>query len=118
MVPLPSGKQAVGSKWVYKIKRSADGNVERHKARLVAQGFTQQYRADYNETFSPVVRLESVRTLIAVSVQRGFKLHHVDVSTAFSTDLYMKKCTRSNQKVSSRKEEMTSYVDSRKASTA
>ena len=95
VVPLPNGKQVVGSKWVYKIKRDADGNAERHKARLVAQGFTQQYGADYDETFSPVVRLESLRTLIAISVQRGFKLHHVDVSTAFlngslQEEVYMK----------------------------
>ena len=67
-VPLPSGKRAVGSKWVYKIKRGADGSIERYKARLVAQGFTQQRGADYDETFSPVVRMESLRVLIALSV--------------------------------------------------
>lgn len=95
IVPLPSGKRAVGSKWVYKIKRGADGSVERYKARLVAQGFTQQRGADYDETFSPVVRMESLRVLIALSVQFGFKLHHIDVTTAFlngdlDEEVYMK----------------------------
>ena len=95
IVPLPSGKKAVGSKWVYKIKTGADGTIERYKARLVAQGFTQQYGADYDETFSPVVRMEPFRVLIALSVQYGFKLHHVDVTTAFlngdlEEEVYMK----------------------------
>ena len=95
LVQLPIGKKAVGSKWVYKVKRGADGSVERHKARLVAQGFSQRYGADYDETFSPVVRSESLRSLVAISVQCGFKLHHVDVSTAFlngnlEEEVYMK----------------------------
>ena len=53
LVDLPAGKKAVGSKWVYKVKTGADGSIERHKARLVAQGFTQIYGADYDETFCP-----------------------------------------------------------------
>ena len=61
-VPLPSGKRAVESKWVYKIKRGADGSIERYKARLVAQGFTQQRGADY----SALLRMESLRVLIAL----------------------------------------------------
>ena len=67
VVHLPTGKKAVGSKWVCKIKTGADGNIEWYKARLVAaEGFTQQYRADYDETFSLVVRMESFRILIAL----------------------------------------------------
>ena len=83
LVRLPTGKKAVGSKWVYKIKTGADGAPERYKARLVAQGFTQQFGSDYDETFCPVVRQESLRVLIALSVQYGLKLHQVDVTTAF-----------------------------------
>ena len=83
LVELPKDRKAIGSKWVYKIKTGADRNVERYKARLIAQGFSQKYGADYDETFCPVVRLESVRGLIALAVQCGLKLHQIDVTTAF-----------------------------------
>ena len=83
LVKLPPERKVVGSKWVFKKKTGADGSVERHKARLVAQGYTQRYGTDYDETFCPVVRQESLRVLIALSVQNGFKLHQVDVTTAF-----------------------------------
>ena len=76
-------------------KTGPDGNVEQYKARLVAQGFTQQYKADYDDTFSPVVRMEFFRVLMALSVQYGFQLNHVDVKTAFlngdlEEEVYMK----------------------------
>ena len=83
LVELPKDRKAVGSKWAYKVKTDADGSIERYKARLVAQGFSQKYRTDYDETFCPVVRLESFRTIIALTVQHGLKLHQVDVTTAF-----------------------------------
>ena len=83
LVQLPSGRKPVGSKWVFKVKTDENGKVERYKTRLVAQGFTQKFGADYDETFSPVVRLEYLRTLIALSVQQGLQLHQVDVTTAF-----------------------------------
>ena len=83
LMELPKGKKTVGSKWVYKVKTGADGSVERYKARLVAQGFTQKYGTDYDETFCPVVRMESLRALIALSVQFDLQLHQVDVTTAF-----------------------------------
>ena len=68
---------------MFKIKHNADGSVERYKARLVAQGYSQRYGIDYNETFSPVVRFESIRTVVALSVQRGLKLHQIDYTSAF-----------------------------------
>lgn len=80
---LVAERKAVGSKWVYKVKTGADGFVERYKARLVAQGFNQMYGTDYDETFCPVVRQESLHVLLALSVQKGLKLHQVDVITAF-----------------------------------
>ena len=83
LVELPKDRKAVGSKWVFKTKRGANGAVERHKARLVAQGYLQQYGQDYDETFSPVVRFESLRTVIAFAVQHGLELHQMDVTTAF-----------------------------------
>ena len=74
LVDLPSGKSSIGCKWVYKIKTRSDGTVDHYKARLVARGFTQKYEIDYEETFSPMDRLSSVRTLIAVFVARKWPL--------------------------------------------
>ncbi len=71
LVELPVDRKAVGSKWVFKLKVDANGSVERHKARLVAQGFSQKFRVDYDETFCPVVRFESFRTVVALAVQNG-----------------------------------------------
>ena len=83
LVNLPVGKKTVGSKWVYKVKTGADGSVQRYKARLVAQGFTQQYGTDFDETFCPVVRQESLQLLMALSVRYGLSIHQVNVTTAF-----------------------------------
>ena len=95
LVELPGDRKAVGSKWVFKLKVDADGLVERHKARLVAQGFSQKFGLDYDETFCPVVRHESIRTVIALAVQHGLKLHQLDITTAFlngklDEEVYMK----------------------------
>ena len=83
LVKLPKGKKTIGCKWVYKRKIGADGSVERYKARLVAKGYSQQYGLDYDETFSPVARFESLRTLLALAVQNGLCVHQMDVTTAF-----------------------------------
>ena len=83
LVELPPGRKAIGSKWIFKLKTDADGKIERYKARLVAQGFNQRYGIDYEETFSPVVRFESVRTVLALAAKLGFKLHQMDIKTAF-----------------------------------
>ena len=95
LVELPSDRTVVGSKWVFKLKTDADGKVERHKARLVAQGFSQKFGLDYDETFCPVVRFESFRALTALAAQNGLKLHQMDVTTAFlngelEEEVYMK----------------------------
>ena len=81
LTTLLPGKKAIGC--VYKVKTNSDGSIERYKARLMARGFDQKFGLDYDKTFCPVVRLESLRTLIALSTQRGLELHHVDVHTAF-----------------------------------
>ena len=95
LVELPQDRRATGSKWIFKLKANAEGVVERYKARLVAQGFSQKFGEDYDETFCPVVRHESIRTLIALSVQNGLKLHQMDITTAFlngelKEEVYMK----------------------------
>ena len=83
LVELPPHRKAIGSKWVFKKKTQVDGSVERYKARLVAQGFSQKPGLDYDETFCPVIRFESFRTIVAIAVQKGLKLHQLDITTAF-----------------------------------
>ena len=83
LVEVPKGKKTIGCKWVYKWKVDVDGSVERYKARLVAKDYSQQYRLNYDETFSPVTRFESLQTLLALAVQDGFHVHQMDVTTAF-----------------------------------
>ena len=83
LVPRPSGRTIVGSKWVYKIKRLADGSIERYKARGVAKGFSQQPGYDYDEIFAPVVRYESLRLLLALCAHFGWKPRQFDVKSAF-----------------------------------
>lgn len=83
LVDLPTGSQAIGSKWVFKIKRHTDGSIERYKARLVVQGFKQIEGIDFKETFAPVVRYETVRILLAVAAHNNLDVHQMDVTTAF-----------------------------------
>jgi hypothetical protein len=83
LVPRPPGTNIVGSKWIYKTKHCLDGSIEKHKAHLVARGFTQQQGIDYDDTFSPVVKSATIRLVLSIVVSRGWALCQVDMSNAF-----------------------------------
>jgi Reverse transcriptase (RNA-dependent DNA polymerase) len=83
LVDLPKDRRAVKCKWVYCIKFGADGKPNRFKARLVAKGFTQILGLDYDETFSPVTRLDSIRILLALATLEDWEIHQIDVKMAF-----------------------------------
>ncbi|BBN69600.1 BURP domain-containing protein [Prunus dulcis] len=83
LVDRPSDKPVIGVKWVYKTKLNLDGSIQKHKARLVVKGYAQKPGIDFNETFAPVARLDTIRTLIALAAQKGWKLYQLDVKSAF-----------------------------------
>lgn len=83
LVDLPEGKNVIVLKWIFKTKYNADGSVKRHKAQLVAKGYSQQQGIDFEETFSPVARFETVRTILALAAQLGWPVYQFDVKSAF-----------------------------------
>ena len=82
-VDPPSGANIVGSKWVFRAKKDAAGVVVRYKARLVAQGFSQVPGVDYFDTFAPVARLSSIRTVLAIAAAQNLEIHQIDIKGAY-----------------------------------
>ncbi|CAG8681828.1 11691_t:CDS:1, partial [Acaulospora colombiana] len=94
LVPLPAGRKAIGSRWVFKIKKNADGSIERYKGRIVAKGYAQREGVDFTDTFAPTARFGALRTVIALAAIEDLHLESVDISTAFlngeiDTEVYM-----------------------------
>jgi hypothetical protein len=83
LVDLPKEKECIGVKWVYKTKYKENGKVDKYKVRLVAKGFAQEYGVDYNETFAPVARLDTIRMVLAIATQHNWKVFQMDVKSAF-----------------------------------
>ena len=95
LVELPKGKNVVGCKWVFKVKKDGDGKVDRLKARLVVQGYSQHEGVDYDEVFSPLASYSSIRSVLAIANELNYEIHQMDVKTAFlngdlDTDIFMK----------------------------
>jgi hypothetical protein len=83
LTTLPPGRQALSGKWVYNLKRGAEGEILRHKARFVVRGFEQQEGVDYNETFASVVKPMSYKMLLAIAAAEDLEIEQMDIKTAF-----------------------------------
>ena len=83
LTDLPPGCKPVGCKWIFKKKLRPDGTVDKYKARLVAQGFTQQKGIDFFDTYPSVARISSIRILLALASIYNLFIHQIDVKTAF-----------------------------------
>ena len=81
-VKKPAWVKPIGLKWVYKIKRNADGTVIKYKARLLEKGYVQRQDIDFKEVFAPVTRIDTIRLLLALAATNGWEIHHLDVKNA------------------------------------
>ena len=83
LVPRPSNTNIVSGKWVFRHKFNSDGSLARYKARWVCRGYSQQHGIDYDETFSPVVKPSTIRTVLSIAVSSSWPIHQLDVKNAF-----------------------------------
>ncbi len=83
LVALPKDKKAIRFKWVCKVKHNGDGSMNRYKARLVAKGYAQTYGIDYEETYSPIAKMITIKIIITMAITKGWSLHQLDVKNVF-----------------------------------
>jgi hypothetical protein len=83
VVDKPKGINLISTKWVFKVKMLPNGQIDKYKARLCARGFTQEYGVDYFETFTPVIRMESLRILLALTTAQDWEIHQMDVVSVY-----------------------------------
>ena len=83
IVPKPENKSVVSSQWIYKIKHATDGSIVKYRKLFVARGFSQKEGIDYEETFSPVARYTSIKTIMALASMMKWDLHQIGVKTSF-----------------------------------
>ena len=83
LVPKPEGEHIIGTKWIFRNKIDKEGNVIRNKTRLMAQGYSQMEGVNYDETFTLVAHMESIRILLALACHLKFKLYQMDIKIAF-----------------------------------
>ena len=83
LVKLPEGRKALRNKWVYKLKKDGRGDLVKYKARLVVKGFGQKKGIDFDEIFSPVVKLSSIRIILGLATNQDLEIEQLDVKTAF-----------------------------------
>ena len=100
LVPRPKEAHVISTKWIFKNKTDEDGEIIRNKSRLVAQGYTQVEGVDFDESFAPVARLESIRILLSIACTMDFKLYQMDVKCAFLNGILIKKSLLNNPKAS------------------
>ena len=100
LVPRPKDAHVIGTKWIFKNKMDEDGEIIRNKSRLVAQGYTQVEGVDFDESFAPIARLESIRILLSIACTMDFKLYQMDVKCAFLNGYLNEEVLSNNPKAS------------------
>ena len=112
LVDLPDDWKAIENKWIFKKNTDTDGNITVYKARLVAKGFRQVQEIDYDETFSPVVMLKSVRIMLAIAAFYDYEIWQMDVKTAFLNGFLEEELYMMHRKVLSIQRELTKCASS------
>lgn len=83
LVPLPSGRHSINCKWIFKVKKKPDCSIDRCKARLVARGFSQKPGIDFQDTFNPIVKPQTMRIILTIDIPHHWTLYQIDVNNAF-----------------------------------